>query len=284
MSLYRRFVIAGLGLIGGSLGMAVKRHGLAEEVVGLARRRETIDQALDMGAVDAGTLDPMEAAADADAVVLAAPVMASMALGRVMMPHMKPGSVVTDVCSTKSLLIAELKKAKPEGLSLIGGHPMAGAEKAGIAYASADLFVNARYLLMPVEDRDGHGERLAALVREIGARPEVVELEEHDALVAMVSHLPHAAAQCLVNTVADLGLKELTRLAAGGFKDITRVAGSDPRMWSDIYISNKTEVLRALELFKSQLDRLSDMISGSDEEALLEFLKNAKEYRDGLSG
>lgn len=283
MPLYHCCVIAGLGLIGGSLGMAVRQNGLAEEVVGLARCARTIERALDMGAVDRGTLDPIEAVKGADILVLAAPVMASIDLGRIMIPHMKSGSLITDVCSTKSMLINELKKIKPEGVSFIGGHPMAGAEKAGIAYASPDLFINARYLLTPVDDHGDHIRRLTALVKGVGALPEIMELAEHDTLVAMVSHLPHAVAQCLVNTVADMQLEELTRLAAGGFKDITRVAGSDSKMWNDIYVSNKMEVLKALALFRKQLDYLSDMISSSDEKSLLEFLENAKEYRNGLS-
>ncbi len=283
MPLYHCCVIAGLGLIGGSLGMAVRQNGLAEEVVGLGRSARTVERALDMGAVDQGTLDPVEAAMGADILVLAAPVMASIDLGRIMMPHMKPGSLITDVCSTKSMLIDELKKLRPEGSSLIGGHPMAGAERAGIAYASPDLFINARYLLMPVDDHGDHIRRLTALVKGVGALPEIMELAEHDTLVAMVSHLPHAVAQSLVNTVADMQLKELTRLAAGGFKDITRVAGSDPKMWNDIYVSNKMEVLKALDLFRKQLDYLSDMISSSDEKSLLRFLENAKEYRNGLN-
>jgi prephenate dehydrogenase len=283
--MFATVAIVGVGLIGGSLGMALRRRGLARRVIGLPRRQATIDEALAAGAIDAGSLDAA-VAADADLLVLASPVRTYAPLMRRLEPHLRPGALVTDVGSTKAEITASVTALLPAEVDFVGGHPMAGSERAGVLAGSPDLFEGAVWVLTRAPcTRPESVERLAALVRRLGATPIEMDPALHDEAVARISHLPHVAAAALAEAAASGGVPAdvLRLLLAGGFRSTTRIAHSPPEMWRDICLTNREAVLAALDAFQAALHRFRAALEGADEAAVTDAFARGKRARDLLA-
>ncbi|MFZ5646863.1 MAG: prephenate dehydrogenase/arogenate dehydrogenase family protein [Bacillota bacterium] len=281
--IFERVAIVGVGLIGGSLGMAINRKLLAREVVGLGRNREALDLALEYGAVHSISQD-YRSVSGCDLVVVATPVGSTLGIMSALSPHLDPGALVTDVGSTKAEIVDGAGKTLPAEAVFIGGHPMAGSERGGIAGADPYLFENAFYVLTPREETPReYLERLVNLVEGIGSRAVLMDPLEHDLSVAAVSHLPHLVAATLVNCLFDLpGGEKKSLLAAGGFRDTTRIAAGSPEMWRDIFTSNRKSVLEALSSFRARLDQFQEAIEKSDLDTIFELLSRARTLKNGM--
>jgi prephenate dehydrogenase len=276
--------IVGVGLIGGSLGMALRERRLARTVIGIPRRAETIAEALSAGAIDEGTTD-LSAASRAELVVLAPPVLQMAPLAEALSPHLKPGAVLTDVGSTKAALLAELESCLPAHVDLIGGHPMAGSERGGVHAGRPDLFEGAVWILVrTARSQPENLARLAATVRALGAVPVEMEPALHDDAVARISHLPHVIAAALAEAAdrGEVASEVLRLLVAGGFKSTTRIAASPPEMWRDICLTNRDAILAALDDFEGSLGRFREALEAGSGEELLQAFSRGKAARDFL--
>lgn len=283
--MFRTVAIAGLGLIGGSLGMALRERRLADRVIGLPRRAETIQEGLRAGAIDEGSLDPARAA-EADLVVLAAPVLAFERQARELAPHLQPGCLVTDVGSTKAQITDRIPPLLPAGVDFVGGHPMAGSEKGGVLAGRADLFEGAVWVLTRAPNtRPENIERLRALVRALGATPVEMEPALHDDAVARISHLPHVVAAALAEAAEKGPVPDevLRLLIAGGFKSTTRIAASPPEMWRDICLTNREAVLASLRDFEASLARFREALEQESPDDVLDAFTRGKSARDRLA-
>jgi prephenate dehydrogenase len=281
----RKAAIIGLGLIGGSLALALKARGLADSVVGVARREETLREAEARGVVDQAGRDIAAAIAEADLVVLATPVRTAIAQLAQIAPGLAAGCLVTDVASTKAELVAAAAKALPDSVHFIGGHPMAGSERSGLGAARADLFVGATWVLTPAERPDAVAwERAQGLVQALGAQALVLPAAEHDYLVAAISHLPHLLAVALMQFAQDQAGSDprLLSLAAGGFRDATRMAAACPNMWQDIYLTNRQALLQRLGQLRGELERLELALRSGDGEQLHALFRRVQEARHRL--
>lgn len=280
-----RVSIVGVGLIGGSLGMAWKAAGVVSEVVGVTRRPETIDEAVALGAIDRGTLDLAEGVRDADVVILAPPVRSIVPLYRALEPHLKAGAVVSDAGSTKEEICRAIWTERRGSEVFVGGHPMAGSERDGVAAADPYLFQNAPYILVPHEKTPHSAmELLAELVKAAGARPLVMAADVHDAIVATVSHIPHLVAAALVEFASARAgeIPGLFELAAGGFRDTTRVASGPESVWTDICMTNASQIIAGLERFEGVLRTLKETLAARDEARFGEILASARKVREKL--
>ena len=270
MPLFARLGIAGVGLIGGSLGGAVRAADLATEVVGFGRNEENLRVARERGLIDRAVRSPA-ALADVDCIVLAAPVGACAALADALRPHARAGAVLTDVGSVKGSLVAELE-ARWQGVGpVVGGHPIAGSEASGAAAARIDLFRGQRCILTPTPRTDATAlARIRALWEGVGSRVEEMPPDEHDRLLARVSHLPHLIAYALAATVGDasVGGRAALDYAGSGFRDTTRIAASPAELWRDIALANLPAVRAALGEFRGALDRLEALLVAGDAAAL----------------
>jgi prephenate dehydrogenase len=282
---FEKLVIAGVGLMGGSLGLAVKRARLARSVVGLARRPLTLRQAKQLGCIDQGTLDPAVAAAGADLVVLAGPVSSTPGLFTALAPHLPAGCLVTDVGSTKGWLLSQLQPslARRKSLVFIGSHPMAGSEKAGVSESQAQLYDRALCLLVPAPGAPTAAlKRLQAFWRGVGCgRVLTLSALAHDQLTAAASHLPHVAAVTLVSALADEAVRDprVLDVAASGFMDTTRIAASLPGMWADILLTNRRELGARLGRMIERLRRFRGLLASGRRTAVLAELERARALR-----
>lgn len=273
--------IIGLGLIGGSLALALKKY-TKYTVVGYDSCQQTIAQALEEGAIDKGASCVQQAVADGDFIFLAVnPSLVVEIVGQTA-AAMKTGAVITEVASAKGVIPSELNRLLPPGVSYVGGHPMAGSEKNGFGAAAADLFVGKPYIIL----RDGPtgtaaADLLAGLVAKLGARICIMDMNDHDPAVADISHVPHIAAAALTVLAGDgtNGQRKLS-LAAGGFRDMTRVASGNPEMWADICLMNRAAVQTSLEQLQHILTCVNHLLAANDKAALTEFLAQAKHTRD----
>jgi prephenate dehydrogenase len=275
-----RLAVLGVGLIGGSIGLAARRR-LEADVAGFDPAPETLERALEEGAIGIAAGSAEEACAGAEVVFLAAPVGALPALARVALAAAGPDCVVSDVGSTKRKIVAAVGSDE----RFIGGHPLAGAETAGVGNARPDLFEGARWYLTPTSEAGGMlYDRLQRVVSELGARPQAIEAETHDRLMATVSHLPHVIANVLVSqAVAELG-RDSERLPEVGpsLRDTTRVAGANPAIWSDIFASNREAVADAVDATVERLRAAAELIRGGEPAELGEWHAEAGAERRAL--
>lgn len=275
--------VAGLGLLGGSLALALKKRSPAVRVLGLARRRESIDQALSASAIDSGSVDANIILPEADLTVVCMPVNSTIEFCREHASLWRSGSLVTDVGSTKGEIMDSLSPAlKSYGIDFIGSHPMAGSEKNGFAAAFPDLYRDAAVLLTVADNRQtaSHEENLRKLTdfwRGVEAIPTVIETKAHDALVARTSHFLHLVAPALLSFV--LNTSQSAQAAAGSFRDMTRIAASSPEMWLDIFQHNKTNVLSAANEFQDELNKLVNMLQNENWKELNDYLFQARQKR-----
>ncbi len=280
--LFRQITFVGLGLINGSIARDVRRLGLAERLVGTARRAETRSEACALGLVDEATADAAAAVRDADLVVLGVPVGASGDAARAVAPGLRADAVVTDVGSAKGKVI-ELVAPHLDMRRFVPGHPVAGTEESGPAAAIERLFENRWCILTPQAVTDpGAVEQVTALWRALGSKVDLMDPAHHDKVLAVTSHLPHLLAFNIVNTADDLEgvLKgEVLKYAAGGFTDFTRIAASDPTMWRDVFLHNKTAVLEIVGRYIEDLMALQRAIRWDEADALFERFKSAQAIR-----
>ncbi|HYL79532.1 MAG TPA: prephenate dehydrogenase/arogenate dehydrogenase family protein [Candidatus Acidoferrum sp.] len=276
--------IVGVGLIGGSLGLAAKKAGVVESVVGVSRDPANRQAALDRGLVDRATAELGAALRHADLAVLAVPVGGITALLPEVARQAKADCLVTDVGSVKGPILAAGEGAFPDG-RFVAGHPIAGREKSGPAAARADLFEHANWILTPSpRTRPEAAERVAALARGVGATVVTMEAGWHDEVFATVSHLPHLVAYALMDAVIGMeGDGSRLQFSAGGLRDFTRVAGSDPIMWRDIFLMNRDPLLRVLAAYREALGGLEAAIRAGDGEALVARLTQARAAREEIA-
>jgi len=282
---FERVAIVGVGLIGGSLGLALKRAGLAGHVVGYGRSAANLEVARERGCIDAVATTLDDAARDASLVVLAAPVGRCGELARALRPHAPADAILTDVGSVKGLLVPELERAWVDAARVVGGHPLAGSEAAGAAAAKPDLFRDRRCILTPTPQTGADAlARVRALWDAVGARVELLDAELHDAILARVSHLPHLVAYALVEAVASarIGGHEPLPYAASGFRDTTRIAASRGELWRDILVANAPAVRAGLGELRVALDRLDALLAAHDGAGLEAALDAASAVRRRL--
>lgn len=278
---FSRVVIVGVGLIGGSLALALKRAGVAGTVVGVGRSPASLQKALDLGVIDeAATLE--DAARGASLIVLCAPVAQNFALLHALEPHLQPGTIVTDAGSTKSDVIMAAKTALGDKVAqFVPAHPIAGRELNGVEAALADLYVGKKTVLCPLqENARADVAAVRAMWETAGAQCHVMSAVQHDAVFAAVSHLPHVLSYALVAQVAnaeDAALK--LDFAGGGFRDFTRIAASSPEMWRDICVANRDALLRELNTYQSVLAHLKARIEKGDGDALERLFTRASKTR-----
>ena len=287
----RKVAVVGLGLMGGSLGLAIKKKLPGVQVLGIDLHPESVRLAVGLGAVDAGSVQLGEEVSEAELIFLATPVSEMYALCTRLLPYLSPGMIVTDMGSTKANIVEYLERCLPPGVAFLGGHPMAGSEKAGIREAQAELLENAVYLLTPTPQTAAETvEKVSGFLEYLGAKIRLLSPAEHDRKVAAISHLPHLLASSLVKTVGQLDEQEggYFPLAAGGFRDTTRIAGSQSMMWRDILLQNRVAVLPLIKEFRLALAEYEDALLEEDEARLEELLEQAKRWREripaGLKG
>lgn len=275
--------VVGLGLLGGSLGLALKKRGLARSVIGYARREATVREAVDLGAVDTASCDLRLAVSTAELVVLCTPIGQMAPLSRSFAPHLKSGAVVTDVGSVKGPVVESLEPIfQSAECHFVGSHPMAGSDKTGVAAARPELFVNAVSVVTPTSRSDPAAVRsVESLWSAVGARVLRLAPGAHDDLVARSSHLPHVVAAALASYVLSPSHPpEQPALCATGFRDTTRIASGSPEMWRDIALSNRTAIARALGVFIEDLQEFQRAIREGNQTAIDEFFIQAKARRD----
>jgi cyclohexadieny/prephenate dehydrogenase len=283
---FNRVCLIGLGLIGSSLARALKRGGLAGEIVGTARSAKTRAKALELGFIDRAEADAAHAARDADLIILAAPVGANAALAAAIAPALKPGTIVTDVGSVKQAVIDAVAPHLPAGVHLVPAHPVAGTEESGPEAGFAELFEGRWCILTPPPGTDAEATaRVAAMWRAVGSDVDEMEPRHHDMVLAITSHLPHLIAYTIVGTATELEntlQQEVIKFAAGGFRDFTRIAASDPVMWRDIFLANKDAVLEMLGRFDEDLTALQRAIRYGDGAALEDWFTRTRAVRRSI--
>lgn len=280
--LFNKVTVIGLGLIGGSFAAAIKRRGLAVTVAAGSRSARTLERGLALGLVDQVSTDLAQAVSDADLVFVSVPVSAMAETFRAMAPGLKKGAIITDGGSVKGSVVTAAKQTIPAFLSrLVPGHPIAGKEKSGVEAADADLYVNHRVILTPLAQTDPAATAaVRGLWTAMGAEVLQMQAPEHDRVLAETSHLPHLLAFSLVDTLARQGDSvDIFRYAAGGFRDFTRIASSDPVMWHDIFVENRVAVLQALDLFSEGMASFREAVAAGDSEKLLAIMTRANSAR-----
>ena len=283
--LIQRLCIIGVGLIGGSLARALREAGEVGEVIGCGRGEANLQAAVRLGVVDRYETDPAHAVAGADVVVVAVPLGAMAAVLRSIVPHLAPEAVVTDVGSAKGSVVEDVARVYG-GIPprFVPGHPIAGTENSGVEASFATLFQRRRVILTPLAETAATAHHLIQQMWELtGAEVVDMGVHHHDAVLAATSHLPHLLAYTLVDTLARLDDRaEIFRYAAGGFRDFTRIASSDPTMWRDICVANREQLLEMIALFNADLAQLAEAIRHDDHAAILATFQRAKRARDNL--
>lgn len=273
-----RLCIVGVGLIGGSIGMAVRQRGLAKHVVGVGRNAERLQVALQAGALDEATTSLQEGVTDADMVVVCTPVGLIMPTIRLFHPWLRSECVVTDVGSVKNAIVQQATDLLCE--RFVGGHPMAGSEQTGVHNARADLFEGTTWALTPTERSSQDAvQRVSALAQGVGAQVILADPDEHDRAVALTSHLPHALALALVHVAENTPYPQLI---GGSFRDGTRVAASSPELWRDIFLHNREHVLWAIDEFIGKLQEVRSAIADEDAETIQSLFTDARLLRQAF--
>ena len=283
---FEKVCIVGLGLIGGSVGLAIKRSNISNQINGYARSNSTLERAIELGLVDKVEDNLKDAVNDCDLVILATPLSAFKKLVEEMSPFLKKNCIITDTGSAKLSVIEDLSGILPSNVEFVPGHPIAGTEESGPDAGFAELFDNRWCILTPTDDNSSHA---VDLVREfwesIGSKVEIMDPLHHDKVLAITSHIPHLIAFNIVgtaNNLANVTEKEVVKYSAGGFRDFTRIAASDPKMWSDIFTYNSEAVLEMLELFSNDLAKLKSAVIKKDSDLLFSNFEKTREVRKNI--
>jgi len=280
-----RLTIVGVGLIGGSLALALKEAGAVGEVIGYGRGKPNLEKALDLGIVDRYSRDPLEAVEGADLVFLATPVQTLEAVTRSLLSGLKPGAVLTDGGSVKGAVVEKVEPLLPESIAFVPGHPIAGTENSGAEAAFASLYREKRCILTPTARTDTQALGLVERMwQRVGSEVVRMEPEKHDRILAAISHLPHMVAYSLVNAVGSYDHYEenILEYSAGGFRDFTRIASSDPTMWRDIAATNRPALLEMMEQFERFFAELKEDVASGNGSKLFEFFQRSKQLRDAI--
>ena len=296
--LFERMALIGLGLLGSSLALVVKREGLAGHVAGFTRSKETRDRAYELGFLDSVHETALEAVEGADLVVLCSPVGTYGDLAKAMAPGLRQGAIVTDVGSVKQAVVRDVGPHMPAGVHLVPGHPVAGTEQSGPDAGFAELFEDRYCILTPPPGTDEVAiEKIAEFWRRAGSMIEIMDPHHHDRVLAITSHLPHLIAYTIVGTASDLETqlireaaedsdvvrtREVIRYSAGGFRDFTRIAASPPEMWRDIFLNNRETVLEMLGRFTEDLTALQRAIRWGEGDKLYDWFERTREIRQGV--
>ncbi|HEX7791825.1 MAG TPA: prephenate/arogenate dehydrogenase family protein [Afipia sp.] len=284
--MFGRIALIGFGLIGGSIARAARAQGLAGEIVATARSPATRARVQALGIVDRVVDTNAEAVKDADLVILSIPVGACGPVAEEIAPHLKPGAIVSDVGSVKGMVLRDMAVHLPKTVHFIPAHPVAGTEHSGPDSGFAELFINRWCILTPPPEADPAAvEKLATFWRALGANVETMGADHHDLVLAVTSHLPHLIAYTIVGTadeLEDVTQAEVLKFSAGGFRDFTRIAASDPTMWRDVFLANKDAVLEMLGAFQEDLSKLTRAIRRGDGEALFDHFTRTRAIRRGI--
>jgi prephenate dehydrogenase len=287
---FKQVAIIGVGLIGGSLGMVLRRKALADHVVGIGRRVENLKTAVALGAIDRYVADPQEGVRRADLVILATPVDTYERHLHEWAHCLAPGTIVSDVGSVKGTLVERSEATMPADVHFVGAHPIAGKEKTGVAAGSDQLFKGARCILTPTQRTNPEVlDRIRRLWEEAGSIVLTMDPHLHDQILGAVSHLPHVVAFALVNALAELRDQEIPALdlaghSGGGLRDTTRIAASSPEMWRDIFLWNRDNVVSYIDRYVRALEELKQLIKVGDGAGIEKSLERAKGERDKLNG
>jgi len=280
--MFGKVTILGVGLIGGSFGLALRKKGLCREVCGCGRSAGNLTKARDMGAIDSFTHDPVAACSDADLVMLSTPPGSFREIVLQIRGSLKKGAIVTDAGSVKGDLVPAVERMMPGGVYYVGAHPIAGSELSGAGAATGTLFEGARCIITPTAQSDpaALGE-IRALWERIGAVVVEMDPAQHDRVYAAVSHLPHLIAFTLVNTVGDID-RAFLDFAGQGFRDMTRIAGSPDELWRDICMMNRKNLISMIGVFQKNLALLNRHLEAEDEDALGRDIGRARQLRDSI--
>ena len=280
--IFNKVTIIGVGLIGGSFAFALKKNKLCNEVTGFGRWKENLQRAKEKAIIDSFELDPAKACDGSDLILFATPVGSFIDIAKKIHSSLNKGAIVSEVGSVKGKLVRDMETLMPEGVFFVGGHPIAGSNHSGIDTATADIFKGAKCIITPTENTDQTAiEIVIAIWKAFGSIVKLINPDEHDRIYASVSHLPHLIAYLIVNTVADIDSSYLN-FSGQGFMDTTRIASSSPELWRDICILNKDNLLESIEIFKNNLDRVSQYLRALDSESLERDFKKARTLREGI--
>jgi prephenate dehydrogenase len=280
---FRKITIIGVGLLGGSIGLAVKRRKLAREIAGFVRRAVSLRDCEKAGAVDFATTDLLAAVSNSDLIILCTPLAQMTTITKQFFPALKRGAIVTDVGSVKAGVVRELESViQKSGWHFIGSHPMAGAEKTGVAAARSDLFQNAACVLTPTKRTNLAAlKKLEQFWQSLGARVLKMDAAQHDLLVSRSSHLPHVVAATLANLVLNpASPKQQAALCANGFRDTTRIASGSPEMWRDIALANRKNLSRSVDAFVGEFKKFQNALKSGNDKAVEKYFATAKQRRD----
>jgi cyclohexadieny/prephenate dehydrogenase len=284
--IFKTIALIGIGLIGSSIARAAKRDGLVKHISVSARSQESLDKAVELGIADSVTLDQAEAVKDADLVIICSPIGAYPTIIEAVAPGLKQGAIVSDVGSVKQAVIRDLEPHIPKGVHLVPAHPVAGTEHSGPEAGFPELFEDRWCIITPPPGTD---EKSVDLVTQfwqaLGSNIEIMEPEHHDLVMAMTSHLPHLIAYTIVGTATDLEkslTNEVIKFSAGGFRDFTRIAASDPTMWRDVFLNNRDAVLEMLQRFSEDITALQRAIRWGEGETLHDLFSRTQEVRRGV--
>lgn len=280
---FGRVTVIGTGLIGSSLLRVFRQQGMADELVGSARRAETRDRILELGIVDRAMEDPAEAVDGADLVIFAIHLGGYEGLAKAIAPNLKPGAIVTDVGSAKGVTLSALQPHLPDTVHLVPGHPIAGTEFSGPDAGFAELFQDRWCILTPPAGADEAAvEAVAGIWKAAGSMVEVMDADHHDLVLAITSHLPHVIAYTIVGTATELEedvQAEVIKFSAGGFRDFTRIAATKPDFWRDVFVTNRDAVLEVLDRFTEDLSALRRAIRRSDADEIMTRLSRTQSVR-----
>jgi cyclohexadieny/prephenate dehydrogenase len=284
--LFKRIALIGFGLIGGSIARAAKLQGLAGEIVTTARSAKTRARVQELGVVDQVLETNAEAVKGADLIILCIPVGACGPVAEEIAPFLEKGAILSDVGSVKGAIARDMGPHIPPGVHFVPAHPVAGTEHSGPDSGFPELFINRWCILTPPEGTDPAAvEKLRAFWAGLGAKVEIMTPDHHDLVLAITSHLPHLIAYTIVGTADELAQvtsSEVINFSAGGFRDFTRIAASDPTMWRDVFLANKEAVLEMLGTFNEDLSKLTRAIRRNDGEALFEHFSRTRAIRRGI--
>lgn len=281
---FKRIAIIGVGLIGGSFALALKKHGFNGRIVGIGRKEENLIKAKKRGVIDEYSTVPLEGVKNADLILLSTPVGKFQEIMKDIKKNIKKGAVVTDVGSVKGEMVRRLEPLIPEGVSFVGAHPIAGRETSGIDNASADLFRGTKCIITPTKNTDKPAlEKIIDLWKGLGCKTILMSPEKHDRIFAGVSHAPHVVAYTLMNALVDLD-EDILPYSGQSLRDMTRIALSSPEMWQAICSYNRENILKSLNHFVSSILHMKNLIEESDWDALEKEFQKAKRGRERLEG
>jgi cyclohexadieny/prephenate dehydrogenase len=284
--IFDRLALIGVGLIGSSIARACRARGLVREIVGQSRRAETRAEAASLGFLDRIESDPADAVRGADIVIICTPMRSFAEVAQAMAPGLSPGAIVSDVGSVKGSVARDVGPHLPAGVHLVPAHPIAGTEHSGPAAGFAELFVGRWCIVTPPEGADPAAvAKVEALWRGMGMNVERMTADHHDRVLSITSHIPHLIAYTIVGTAADMqedAQAEVVKFSAGGFRDFTRIAGSDPVMWRDVFLTNRDAVLEVLQQFTEDLTRLQRAIRRGEGDTLQDLFTRTRAIRRGI--